>query len=55
MKLSIDLPYTVSDKPAAFRRLCVETAHLVRNNVIEGPAAFRRLCVETRRREGSMP
>ena len=34
-------------KPAAFRRLCVETQELI-NKIASGePAAFRRLCVET--------
>ena len=33
--------------PAAFRRLCVETAVMALAWVISGPAAFRRLCVET--------
>ena len=33
--------------PAAFRRLCVETARNTRNRVFHLPAAFRRLCVET--------
>ena len=35
-------------RPAAFRRLCVETLWLTRLNRIMHPAAFRRLCVETR-------
>ena len=34
-------------RPAAFRRLCVETLWLTRLNRIMHPAAFRRLCVET--------
>ena len=34
--------------PAAFRRLCVETAVLVERYSPHQPAAFRRLCVETR-------
>ena len=33
--------------PAAFRRLCVETANRVDIGGGHGPAAFRRLCVET--------
>ena len=33
--------------PAAFRRLCVETASVPRRAGGESPAAFRRLCVET--------
>ncbi len=35
-------------KPAAFRRLCVETAVPRLAPCRRGPAAFRRLCVETR-------
>ena len=38
-----DLPYL----PAAFRRLCVETAHFLPQTESAFPAAFRRLCVET--------
>ena len=34
-------------KPAAFRRLCVETLPYARVFVCVKPAAFRRLCVET--------
>ena len=34
-------------KPAAFRRLCVETSWEKLNKDNDGPAAFRRLCVET--------
>ena len=33
--------------PAAFRRLCVETANMGNINGGSLPAAFRRLCVET--------
>ena len=33
--------------PAAFRRLCVETAMGKRSRRRRRPAAFRRLCVET--------
>ena len=33
--------------PAAFRRLCVETAIKSMNCLNVEPAAFRRLCVET--------
>ena len=36
-------------KPAAFRRLCVETPSSVRRGCWSIPAAFRRLCVETNR------
>ena len=36
-----------SGKPAAFRRLCVETAASGREACRASPAAFRRLCVET--------
>ena len=38
-------PWRVS--PAAFRRLCVETALWAKLDALDGPAAFRRLCVET--------
>ena len=34
-------------RPAAFRRLCVETTMTILLNRIGRPAAFRRLCVET--------
>ena len=34
-------------KPAAFRRLCVETANKSPDAAADWPAAFRRLCVET--------
>ena len=33
--------------PAAFRRLCVETADKLVVELLADPAAFRRLCVET--------
>ena len=36
-----------TQKPAAFRRLCVETKILYLINFKDLPAAFRRLCVET--------
>ena len=35
-------------KPAAFRRLCVETLNVKLRVSIKAPAAFRRLCVETK-------
>ena len=35
-------------KPAAFRRLCVETSVTSSPESGDKPAAFRRLCVETR-------
>ena len=34
-------------EPAAFRRLCVETASSAYSSTSGAPAAFRRLCVET--------
>ena len=34
-------------KPAAFRRLCVETINIPEEGKGYDPAAFRRLCVET--------
>ena len=34
-------------KPAAFRRLCVETNNGIMAYALYSPAAFRRLCVET--------
>ena len=34
-------------KPAAFRRLCVETKPALTASSKSKPAAFRRLCVET--------
>ena len=42
--LAFDLDFPV---PAAFRRLCVETAQYARFPCLGLPAAFRRLCVET--------
>ena len=36
-----------SDRPAAFRRLCVETGREIDQLLKYDPAAFRRLCVET--------
>ena len=39
--------------PAAFRRLCVETANRRTNGFAPNPAAFRRLCVETSRFDSS--
>ena len=38
--------------PAAFGRLCVETATLQSAFPISKPAAFGRLCVETMQKEG---
>ena len=35
-------------RPAAFRRLCVETLQSAQNLLMGLPAAFRRLCVETK-------
>ena len=35
------------DRPAAFRRLCVETISYRIRIYHDSPAAFRRLCVET--------
>ena len=34
-------------RPAAFRRLCVETEEMRLSATNAAPAAFRRLCVET--------
>ena len=34
-------------RPAAFRRLCVETLEILIPQAANHPAAFRRLCVET--------
>ena len=38
---------SITDGPAAFRRLCVETLAIDAFNALVPPAAFRRLCVET--------
>ena len=47
MKLLVIAVSMIRQRPAAFRRLCVET-HKIRQEVFEYyPAAFRRLCVET--------
>ena len=40
-------PKGVIDRPAAFRRLCVETSKSTNKPALFIPAAFRRLCVET--------
>ena len=47
MKHSVFLSIRVDKKPAAFRRLCVETGGLCFISDYNHPAAFRRLCVET--------
>ena len=47
MKLDTAILAAVNTEPAAFRRLCVETAKRRAANSKHGPAAFRRLCVET--------
>ena len=39
--------------PAAFGRLCVETANEFGFDLIQCPAAFGRLCVETTRQPAS--
>ena len=39
--------WQVHHKPAAFRRLCVETEGCASGAAAVAPAAFRRLCVET--------
>ena len=51
--LKLNEPATLGRKkdPAAFRRLCVETVHMVIKKPFISPAAFRRLCVETRNTE----
>ena len=42
-------------RPAAFRRLCVETGlPMAAAQVVVAPAAFRRLCVETLNRQTSL-
>ena len=47
LKLPSPLQAGERGKPAAFRRLCVETALWAKLDALDGPAAFRRLCVET--------
>ena len=48
MKRVKRLQKSLSIKPAAFRRLCVETIKLhIARIMCHRPAAFRRLCVET--------
>ena len=42
-------------RPAAFRRLCVETLKKLELEPFVCPAAFRRLCVETKLRERLPP
>ena len=48
LKLIFLLIIKTTEKPAAFRRLCVETYHHLYNAHHSHPAAFRRLCVETK-------
>ena len=47
MKLTLLTEVTPYPEPAAYRRLCVETIHLLSMKNKNLPAAFRRLCVET--------
>ena len=42
-----DVARLLREAPAAFRRLCVETASNRVRAIPKEPAAFRRLCVET--------
>ena len=47
LKLVFNLEMSKEQLPAAFRRLCVETATEPMKFGTSEPAAFRRLCVET--------
>ena len=47
LKLVCLKPVCCISKPAAFRRLCVETQIVGLSRPCHAPAAFRRLCVET--------
>ena len=47
LKLGMAVIITRNGKPAAFRRLCVETFPVWDTAEVVKPAAFRRLCVET--------
>ena len=47
LKLCLIALRSLPNVPAAFRRLCVETAAVIFAGGSAGPAAFRRLCVET--------
>ena len=47
LKPDVESGVDLRDCPAAFRRLCVETAQYPDFCDISLPAAFRRLCVET--------
>ena len=47
LKLKKSLQQQTDLKPAAFRRLCVETHRSNTARTKQLPAAFRRLCVET--------
>ena len=47
LKLRVEIAAREVLEPAAFRRLCVETADWKTSPMRVSPAAFRRLCVET--------
>ena len=47
LKLGLPEQTQMQARPAAFRRLCVETATDLPQKPNSNPAAFRRLCVET--------
>ena len=47
MKQPVRLAVLPAARPAAFRRLCVETIWPAKQTHGAAPAAFRRLCVET--------
>ena len=47
LKLADIFGFGITEKPAAFRRLCVETTLNIPTDLVKRPAAFRRLCVET--------
>ena len=47
LKRSLNDGILIGTGPAAFRRLCVETALYFFGSCKMPPAAFRRLCVET--------
>ena len=47
MKLNLNLKEGISEQPAAFGRLCVETKSVAIGRAAYEPAAFGRLCVET--------
>ena len=55
LKQDVAANVALRHRPAAFRRLCVETVMYSSGSPLLLPAAFRRLCVETRSKSRSAP